>query len=55
MINKQIFFCIIIILWLFIGVLGGLHAKENRVNYEMLFFMSFAPFIPLIAKFCNLL
>ena len=51
----MIIFCVVIFVWFFVGFLGGLHCKENRVNYEMLIFMAFAPFIPLVAKACGLL
>ena len=51
---KMIIFCVVIFIWLFVGFLGGLHSKENRVNYEMLIFMAFTPFIPLIAYACGL-
>ena len=47
-------FVIIIFIWLFVGFLGDLHAKDNHVNYEMIIFMFFAPFIPLVAKMCGL-
>ena len=51
----NIVFVIGILIWLIIGILGGLHANENRVNYEMIFFISLVPFIPLFAKICGLL
>ena len=50
----MIIFCVIIFIWCFVGFLGGLHCKENRVNYELLIFMAFVPFIPLIAYACGL-
>ena len=46
-------FCVIIVLWVFVGFCGVLHCKENRTNYEMITFMTFAPFIPFIAKICG--
>lgn len=51
----KVIFVLIIIVWLFVGFLGNLHCKENRVNYEMIVFMLFVPFIPLIAKACGLI
>ena len=48
-------FVVIIFIWLFVGFLGILSCKANRVNYEMIIFMFFAPFIPLVAKVCGLL
>lgn len=51
----KVIFVLIIVVWLFVGSLGVLHCKENRVNYEMIVFMLFVPFIPLIAKACGLL
>lgn len=51
---NKIIFVIGFIIWCFIGFLGGLHAKENRVNYEIIIFMALAPFIPIFAMFCGL-
>lgn len=51
----KIIFVGIIIGWAFVGFLGGLHAKYDRINYEMLIFMGIVPFIPLIAHWCGLL
>ena len=45
----------IILAWAFVGFLGGLHAKYNRVNYEMIIFTAIFLFLPLIAKVCGLL
>ena len=50
----KIIFILIVAVWLFVGILGGLHCKEKRVNYEMIVFVSLAPFLPLIAKVCGL-
>lgn len=50
----KIIFVIGILIWFFIGFLGGLHAKENRINYEMIVFMALAPFIPIFATVCGL-
>jgi hypothetical protein len=50
----EIIFVIGILIWCFIGFLGGLHAKENRVNYEMIVFMVLALFIPIFAMACGL-
>ena len=51
---SKIIFVIGILIWCFIGFLGGLHAKENRVNYEMIIFIALAPFIPIFAIACGL-
>ena len=51
----KLVFCFIVLIWLFVGFLGNLHCKENRVNYEMIVFMLFFPFIPFIAKACGLI
>lgn len=53
--SKIIIFIIVVFIWGFIGLLGGLHAKENRVHYEMIIFLALAPFIPIFAMvFCGL-
>ena len=52
---KEIIFVIGILVWCFIGFLAGLHAKDNRVNYELIIFMALVPFIPLFAKVCGLI
>ena len=36
---------IIIGFWMMMGVLGMARAKENRVNVEMIIFISCAPFL----------
>lgn len=51
---SKIIFVIGIIIWCFIGFLGVLHAKEDRVNYEIIIFMALAPFILIFAMFCGL-
>lgn len=50
-----ILFVVVILIWLFIGILGGMNAKKNRVNYEMIIFILFFLLIPFLAKFCGLL
>lgn len=50
----KIIFCIIILVWCLIGFKGLLNVKANRVNYEMIIFIVFTPFIPIVAKICNL-
>ena len=47
---KEIIFVIGIFVWNFIGFLGIMHCKDNRINYEMIIFMALVPFIPLFAK-----
>jgi hypothetical protein len=51
----EIIFVIGILIWLFIGFLGGLHCKVNRINYEMIIFILLFLLIPLFAKVCGLL
>jgi hypothetical protein len=51
----KVIFVLIIVAWLFIGFLSNLHCKENRVNYELIVFVLFVPFIPLLAKACGLI
>jgi hypothetical protein len=51
----KLVFCLIILVWLFVGFLGLLHCKKNRVNYEMIAFVLFSLFVPLIAKACGLI
>lgn len=51
---SKIIFVIGILIWCFIGFLGGLRAKENRISYEMIIFMVLALFIPIFAKICGL-
>jgi hypothetical protein len=36
---------IIVIVWAIIGIIGGMRARENRVNIEMIIFISCAPFL----------
>lgn len=50
----KIIFVISILVWCFIGFLGCLHAKENRINYEMIVFITLAPFISILAVICGL-
>lgn len=53
--SKIIIFVIVVFIWCFIGFLGGQHANEKRVNYEMIIFLALAPFIPIFAMvFCGL-
>lgn len=51
---SKIIFVIVVLIWCFIGFLGGLHANEHRINYEMIIFMALAPFIPILAIVCGL-
>lgn len=51
---KMIAFIIIITFWVIIGSVGVIRAKENRINWEMMIFITFVPFIPIIAKLCGL-
>lgn len=51
----KIIFVIGILIWLFIGFLGGLHAKVNRINYEMIIFILLFLLMPFFAKVCGLL
>jgi hypothetical protein len=43
-------FTAIIIGWLLVGLGGLANCKKDRVNGEMIIFLSFVPFIPLLAK-----
>lgn len=54
MTTKMILFIIIITLWLIIGIIGAGQAKENRISWEMIIFITLVPFIPLIAMLCEL-
>lgn len=36
---------IIVIFWMIIGIIGGMRAKENRINVEMIIFISCVPFL----------
>ena len=52
---KMILFLFIIVIWFSIGIIGVINCKKNRIHFEMLIFLFFVPFIPLIAKWCGLL
>lgn len=52
---SKIIFVIGILIWCFIGFLGGLHARENRVSYEMIAFVILALLIPIFARICGLI
>jgi hypothetical protein len=45
----MVIFCIIIFLWLTEGILGIIHSKDNRFNWEMLVFLIIIPMIPIAA------
>lgn len=51
----KILFVIIILIWAFIGFLGVLNCKKDRVNFEMIIFLTTVPFIPMVAKWCGLI
>lgn len=51
----MICFTLIIFIWVAMGLIGILNCKNEGVNYPMLFFIFEVPFLPLIAKFFNLL
>lgn len=51
----MIAFMLFILAWSFVGVFGVANCKKDRINYEMIVFISITPIIPLIAKFCGLL
>ena len=55
MTTMEIVFIIGILIWLFVGFLGCMNCKKNRVNYEMIIFISLFLLIPLFAKVCGLL
>lgn len=47
--NVFIFACFILA-WVMIGLGGLANCKKDRVNEEMIIFLGFVPFIPLLAK-----
>lgn len=51
-------FCFIIGVWLFSGVAGIAQEitndSDSGINWEMLLFCLFVPFIPIVAKVCGL-
>lgn len=36
---------IIVCFWVMMGIIGGMRAKENRVNIEMIIFIFCVPFL----------
>lgn len=44
----------IIAIWLFVGFVAMLNAKNDRGSTLLGVFMTFVPFIPLIAKMCGM-
>ena len=50
-VNKMNFvlFGIIIAVWMGVGMVGVYNCKRNKVNFEMIIFIAFFPFIPLVA------
>ena len=51
----ELTFIVIIGIWVLIGLKGIKGCKEERIHWEMIVFMCFVPFIPLVAKLCGLL
>lgn len=51
----KLVFVVVIGIWVLIGLKGIRVCKKNRTNWEMITFMCFVPFIPLVAKLCGLL
>lgn len=47
-------FTLIMFAWFFVGFLGLLHCKDDGVNWWLLAFIVFVPFVPLVAKVCGL-
>ena len=49
-------FVLIIGVWIFSGISGIIHllSKEDTMNWEMLIFFAFIPFIPSVAHICGL-
>ncbi len=45
---EKAIFVIVVLVWCFIGFLGGLHADREGVNYEMIIFMISALFIAVL-------
>lgn len=50
----MVVFGIILMIWLLIGFIGILNEKTNKINWSMIGFMVFFPFIPVIAKVCGM-
>lgn len=50
----MVVFGIVLAVWLLIGFIGILTAKTNKINWFMIGFMVFFPFIPVIAKICGM-
>ena len=48
-------FAIILICWANLGYVGVLNCKTPHTDYEMLIFMGFVPFIPILAKVFQIL
>lgn len=48
-------FTIILFAWAILGFIGILNCKKDRVAWEMIIFMGFVPFIPLIAAYFKML
>jgi len=46
----MIIFLIIVCLWLTIGIIGIINSKKNRIDFEMMIFLAFSIFIPILAK-----
>jgi hypothetical protein len=51
---SMVVFGIILAVWLLIGFVGMMNAKTNKTNWFMVGFMVFFPFIPVIAKVCEI-
>lgn len=51
----KVIFAIVILAWLFCGFCGIINCKKDRVHWDMIGFMLFFPFIPLIAHLCGLI
>ena len=51
----MLMFAVILTCWAIIGFVGVKNCKADRVNYEMLIFLGFVPFIPMLAKIFQIL
>lgn len=48
-------FIFIILLWLLTGITGVIKCKDEGINWCIIIFMCFVPFIPVVARVCGLI
>lgn len=51
----KVAFVVIILVWLSFGFVGLLNCKKDRINWGMLAFFFCVPFLPIVAKFFEIL